>query len=139
MFYPISAPCEQFSVAGGRKPVIGRNTHTGACFHGFFTDFLLLNFNSHHIGELQSMTFRNGTLTYKSISATGIVRQLQQDAIGFKRSDDSLYPFLLWSLTQLEDRLPFRELDLSELVDEETLALSYLCMLDRYGLGEFIE
>jgi hypothetical protein len=85
------------------------------------------------------MTFRNGMMTYHSISAVGIVRQLQQDAVGFKRSGDSLYPFLLWSLTQLEDQVPFRELDLSELVDEETLALSYLCLLDRFGLGELLE
>ena len=77
-------------------------------------------------------------MTYHGFSAAAIVHQLQEDALGFKKSGDSLYPFLLWSLTYLEDQIPFRELDLSDVVDEETLALSYLCLLDRYGVGEFL-
>jgi hypothetical protein len=84
------------------------------------------------------MTFRKDAMTYHGFSAASIVRQLQQDAVGFTKTGDSIYPFLLWSCTRLEDRIPFRELDLSKVVDEETLALSYLCLLDRYGEGEFL-
>lgn len=83
------------------------------------------------------MTFRSGAMTYRGISASDIVRQMRQQADGFTGDAAALYPFLLWSLSLLEDRLPFRELELSEAVDEETLALSYLCLLDRYGVGEF--
>lgn len=84
------------------------------------------------------MTFRRGAVVYHGLSAAVIVRQLRHDAVGFKDHSDSLYPFLLWSLANLEDQIPFRELDVSTAVDEETLALSYLCLLDRFGVGELI-
>jgi hypothetical protein len=85
------------------------------------------------------MTFRKGTMTYHSTSAVGIVGQLQREAVDYKRTDNSLYHFLLWSLSQLDDQVSLRELDLSDLVDAETLALSYLCLLDRYGVGELLD
>jgi hypothetical protein len=58
--------------------------------------------------------------------------------------DDPHYPhkgrtvrdFISWSLARLDDMLPLSELAISERVDEETVALSYLCLLDQYGLGE---
>jgi hypothetical protein len=86
----------------------------------------------------EAMIFKQGVTKYQSTSAGGIIRQMQHEAVGFKGAHDSLYPFLLWSLTHLENQIPFRELDLNELVDEETLALSYLCLLERYGLGELL-
>jgi hypothetical protein len=78
-------------------------------------------------------------MTYRSTSAVGIVGQLRLEAVDYKRIDDSLYHFLLWSLSQLDDQVSLRELDLSDLVDAETLALSYLCLLDRYGVGELLD
>ena len=37
---------------------------------------------------------------------------------------------------KLSDQVPLRELAVSDKVSDETLALSYLCLLDQYGLGE---
>lgn len=40
----------------------------------------------------------------------------------------------MWSISQLSDRRP-RELDLSDKLREETLALNYLYLRDEYGAG----
>lgn len=44
--------------------------------------------------------------------------------------------FLRDSLEQLGDRIPLREMDVSDRLDEETLALSYLYLRDEFGAGE---
>ncbi|HEV2802587.1 MAG TPA: hypothetical protein VGW12_19095 [Pyrinomonadaceae bacterium] len=44
--------------------------------------------------------------------------------------------FLLESLEQLRDRIPLREIDVSDRLSDEMLALSYLYLRDEFGAGE---
>jgi hypothetical protein len=48
----------------------------------------------------------------------------------------TLRQFLLDSLEQLRDRVPLRELDVSDRLGDEMLALSYLYLRDEFGAGE---
>jgi hypothetical protein len=73
---------------------------------------------------------------YSGSSAVEIARGIERDAIGYCEDAGTVGDFISWSLLQLGDRLPPRELVVSDRVSEETLALSYLCLLDQYGLGE---
>jgi hypothetical protein len=43
---------------------------------------------------------------------------------------------LLDSLGQLRDRTPLREIDVSDRLDDEMLALSYLYLRDEFGAGQ---
>ena len=65
-----------------------------------------------------------------------IVHSLQSDMLGGQRQQLSLPEFLLWSMSQLRDRIPLRELDVSDKLSNETLALNYLYLRDEYGAGE---
>jgi hypothetical protein len=82
------------------------------------------------------MVFKIGPKSYRGSSATEIVRGMERDAEGYPHKGAALHEFLAWSLAQLGDRIPLRELDLNAELSEETLALSYLCLLDQYSLGE---
>jgi hypothetical protein len=73
---------------------------------------------------------------YRGSSAAEIVRKMERDSMKFRREGGTLYDFISWSLLQLDDHIPQRELAISEKVGEETMALSFLCLLDRFGLGE---
>jgi hypothetical protein len=82
------------------------------------------------------MLFRIGEKEYSGESAADIVHALQLDMLGGQRQQLSLREFLLWSLSQLRDRIPLRELDVSDKLENETLALNYLYLRDEYGAGE---
>lgn len=73
---------------------------------------------------------------YRGESATEIVRAMEQDAMDYPHGGGPIRQFMLWSLNQLGDRVPPRELDLSDRLEDEALALSYLCLRDEYGAGE---
>ena len=83
------------------------------------------------------MLFRIGEKEYSGESAEDIVQALQLDMLGGQRQQLSLREFLLWSMSQLGDRIPLRELDVSDKLSNETLALNYLYLRDEYGMGEF--
>jgi len=85
------------------------------------------------------MLFRTGDKEYRAASAVEIVRRLEQDAAGYLRPPGQLREFLRWSLAGWSDSLPTRELDLSDHLGDETLALSYLCLCAEYGLGELLD
>lgn len=82
------------------------------------------------------MTFRVGKKEYWGASAREIVEALQADMLGERRQRLSLRDFLLWSLSQLGDRIPLRELDVSDKLSDEMVALNYLYLREDYGLGE---
>lgn len=82
------------------------------------------------------MVVWTGEQRYSGSSATDIVRKMEREAVGYPSENGTLYDFLIWSFAQLSDRIPPRELALSRQLDDETLALSYLCLLEQYGLGE---
>ncbi|HEX8138235.1 MAG TPA: hypothetical protein VF544_11640 [Pyrinomonadaceae bacterium] len=73
---------------------------------------------------------------YRGESALEIVQALEQDATDYPYRGRPISQFMLWSLNQLGDRVPPRELDLSDRLEDEALALSYLCLRDEYGAGE---
>lgn len=85
------------------------------------------------------MLFRIGEKEYSGESAVDIVHALQSDMLGGPRQQLSLREFLLWSMAQLRDRIPLRELDVSDKLSNETLALNYLYLREEYGVGEFSE
>ncbi len=84
------------------------------------------------------MIFQVGGKTYRGESATEILRALELDTPDYPYRGRPLRQFLLWSLNQLGDRLPARELDLSDRLPEDALALSYLYLRDEYGAGELL-
>ena len=82
------------------------------------------------------MVFRAGDREYRGTSALEIVQALRHEAAGGGGAGQPLRQFLLDSLEQLGDRIPLRELDVSDRLDEEMLALSYLYLRDEFGAGE---
>lgn len=82
------------------------------------------------------MLFRIGEKEYFGESAMDIVHALQLDLLGEQRQQLSLREFLRWSMSQLRNRIPLRELDISDKLNNETLALNYLYLRDEYGAGE---
>lgn len=85
------------------------------------------------------MRFRIGEREFSGSSALEIVDALQRDMMAGQKQRLSLRQFLLWSLTQLSDRIPLRELDVSDKLSNETLALNYLYLRDEYGAGELLD
>ena len=83
------------------------------------------------------MLFRIGEKEYSGESAEDIVHALQLDMLGGQPQQLSLREFLLWSMSQLRDRIPLRELAVSDKLSNETLALNYLYLREEYGVGEF--
>jgi hypothetical protein len=81
------------------------------------------------------MLFRIGEKEYSGTSAVDIVDALKIDTPEGDRQDLSLREFILWSMAQLNDRIPLRELDVSDKLSNEVLALNYLLLRDEYGAG----
>lgn len=75
---------------------------------------------------------------YEHESAVEIVRQMERDAADYAHRGGTLRQFLRWSLARMGDRVPQRELDLSDWPNDEKLALGYLYLREEYGLGEFL-
>jgi hypothetical protein len=76
---------------------------------------------------------------YGGQTASEIVEQIRRDSEGYGREDGSIKPFLAWSLGRLADRIPQRELDVSEDLPDEAVAFNYLCILDAYDGGLFLD
>ena len=90
------------------------------------------------------MIFRFNKKEYHGATAVEIVSQLAGDARGFVTTGaasggDALKEFLNWSLKQLGDRLPPREMYVSDRLGDEAIARNYLLMRDEYGIGELTD
>jgi hypothetical protein len=83
--------------------------------------------------------FRTGGKEYAGATAVDIVNAMREDVFGIDRHDTPLPEFLLWSLAKHSNRIPLRELDVSDRLSDETLALNYLYLRAEYGLGELFE
>jgi hypothetical protein len=81
------------------------------------------------------MVFSSNGKEYAGATAAGIVREMERDARAYPHRGGTLRAFLRWSLDGLADRVHMRELDLGAHLADETLAFSYLCLLERYGIG----
>ena len=75
---------------------------------------------------------------YRGASALDIVRALESDAEDYPHQGQTIRQFLLWSLERLGNRLPPRDLDLSDRLEEDALALSYLYLRDEYDAGKLL-
>ena len=82
------------------------------------------------------MRFRINGREYDESSALKIVEAMRRDE---NEECSSTREFLLWAHMQLHDRIPARELDVSDRLNDETLALNFLCLCDEYGVGELFE
>lgn len=82
------------------------------------------------------MKFLLGDKAYEGESALEVVNALKLDLLGERARRFSLRQFLLWSLLQLSDRIPLRELDVSDRLNDETVALNYLYLRHEYNAGE---
>lgn len=85
------------------------------------------------------MIFQIGEKRYSGSSALEIIEALRSDEDDRGPQPLTLRQFLLRSLSQLSDRIPPRELDVSNRLSDETLALSYLFLRDEYGAGELLD
>lgn len=83
------------------------------------------------------MNFRVGKKQYSGTSAVDIIKGLQRDMLGDRSQRLSFRQFLLWSLSQLDNQIPSRELDVSDKLSDEIVALNYLYLRDDYGAGRF--
>lgn len=85
------------------------------------------------------MKFRIDGREYAGASALEIVSAMQRDAARGVPTCSSSREFLRRAHAELGDRVPERELDVSDRLDDETLALGYLYLCDEYGVGELTE
>ena len=86
------------------------------------------------------MIFHFADKEYRGATAVEIVHQLARDARGFATSSgNALHDFLNWSIKQFGDRLPPREMEISDRLNDEALARNYLLMRDEYQLGELTD
>lgn len=76
---------------------------------------------------------------YGGENAVEIVRAVERDAAGYTTRGASVQDFLTWSLEQMADLIPMRELDVSPHLSDETIAFNYLCLLESYGIAAFYE
>lgn len=82
------------------------------------------------------MVFRADDKEYRGSSALEIVQALKHEAAPTGGPAQPVRQFLLESLEQFRDRIPLRELDVSDRLSDEMLALSYLYLRDEFGAGE---
>jgi hypothetical protein len=82
------------------------------------------------------MIFRLRGKTISGESATEIVRAMERAEKDYDSCGGPIREYLMWSLNQLNDSVPPRDIDLSDRLDDETLALGHLLLLDEYGIGE---
>lgn len=84
------------------------------------------------------MIFRIKGISYKSRTAIELVRDLERDDKDYPSCGGALRQYLSWSLNHLSCSVPARDLDLSDRLEDETLALGYLLLLDENGVGEMV-
>lgn len=84
------------------------------------------------------MIFRIKGMYYSGGSAIDVVRDLERDDKDYRYCGGPIRQYLIWSLNQLSSSVPPRDLDLSDRLEDETLALGYLLLLDEYGVGKVV-
>jgi hypothetical protein len=84
------------------------------------------------------MIFRLQGKDVSGSSAIEVVRGLERDDMGYRYGGGPIRQYLAWSLNRLSSSVPPRDLDLSDRLEDETLALGYLLLLDEYGVGKIV-
>ena len=84
------------------------------------------------------LTFQFKGKEYRGVSALDIVRSMERDTEQYPHRGQSVRQFLFWSLERLGHSLPPRDLHLSDHLEDDELALSYLYLRDEYGVGKLL-
>jgi hypothetical protein len=84
------------------------------------------------------MIFRLNEKEISGTSAINVVRALEREDREYQHCGGSIRQYLSWSLNQLGGSVPARDLDVSDRLEDEALALAYLVLLDEYGMGELV-
>jgi hypothetical protein len=84
------------------------------------------------------IVFQTEEKVYRGTTALEIVRAMERDAGNFPEGGHSIRGFLGWSLGRLGKQIPPREMDLSDRMDDDALALNYLYLRDEYGAGKLL-
>ena len=84
------------------------------------------------------LIFRIRGKAFRGRSAVEVVRALERDDSKYRFSGGPIRQYLIWSLDQLGGRIPPRDLAVSDRLDDETLALGFLVLLDECGVGEMV-
>lgn len=85
------------------------------------------------------MIFRLRGKDVNGRSAIEVVRALERDDSEYCHGEGPIRQYLIWSLNRLNGSVPPRDLDLSDRLEDEPLALGYLLLLDEYGVGKIVE
>ena len=88
------------------------------------------------IEGVDQMVFRLRGKDVNGRSAIEVVRALERDDSEYCHGGGPIRQYLLWSLKASNDSVPPRDLDLSDRLEDEPLALGYLLLLDEYGVGK---
>ena len=84
------------------------------------------------------MIFRLQEKEVRGTSAVDVVRALEREDKEYRYCGGPIRQYLSWSLNRLGSSVPARDLDPSDRLEDEALALDYLLLLDEYGVGKMI-
>ena len=84
------------------------------------------------------MIFRLREKDFKGGTWVEVVRSLERDDKEYRCCGGPIRQYLIWSLNQLSSTVAPRDIDLSDTLEDETLALGYLLLLEEYGVGEIV-
>ena len=84
------------------------------------------------------MIFRLRGKAVSGRSATEVVRALEEGDSDYCQGGGTIRQYLHWSLNRLNGSVPPRDLHLSDRLEDESLALGYLLLLDEYGVGKIV-
>lgn len=84
------------------------------------------------------MIFRLNDKEVRGTSAVNVVRALEREDKEYSHRGGPIRQYLIWSLNRLGGSVPARDLDPSDRLEDEALALDYLLLLDEYGVGKMI-
>ena len=82
------------------------------------------------------IVFRTRNKEFTGATAVEVVSKLEAEADGYPHRGSGLRPFLEWALAAVCDRVSPRDLSLSERMDDEELALSFIYLCDEYGIAK---
>ena len=84
------------------------------------------------------MIFRLNEKEISGTSAVNVVRALEREDKEYRHRGGPIRQYLTWSLNRLGGSVPARDLDPTDRLEDEALALNYLLLLDEYGIGRMI-
>ena len=84
------------------------------------------------------MIFRFQGKEFHGVTWIDVVRSLERHDKEYGSCGAPIRQYLIWSLNQMRGAVPPRDIDLSDRLEDETLAQGYLLLLEEYGVGEIV-